>query len=300
MTEHTQTRHATASFVETVSTAVHFLHGTRGLAAAGLALMVLGIVDPLIPSGVDRTALVLPVFLVLIIGAGTLAREGVAAQARAKALLHVDAGVKRLYQRLLWPVLLIVLLAPRLFLGAYGVPHMSPLTGLVLPSIQQRLTHGYLFLVLLVAVLYIRSTRRYARHIIPKRPKDLSTADRSHQERDGMLWMSAAILVAYAVLLRPFWAPFSLLAWPPGLESISVGARGVGSIAFSLVIPLLLFVSVSAHAALARDLQRRGKIGQRPWLFTGAVLHVVLGLAATALHAYDLLWIAQYRSAAPF
>lgn len=283
-----------------LAAAAHILHGTRGLMLGAAALLVLGLVDPILPPDLDRLLFVLPVFAVLVIGAATLAREGVAVQQRARALASTDAGSRRLAQTLVWPALLCILLAPRFFLAAYGIPHISPFTGLLLPAAQQRLTHVFLFVTVLVAALYLRSTKHYARHAVAKRPRELSRDDRSHQERDGLLWMSGITAAVYAWLLYPFWRPFSLLQWPPGLESLDAGSRGVASLTFSLVVPLVLFIVLAGHGALLYDMARRGEIRQRPWLTAWAALHALLGVAAAALHVYDLLWIAQYRAAAPF
>lgn len=287
-------------FVEWLAAALHAVHGTRGLLVGGLGLLALGLIDPLLPADISRIALVLPIFIVLVAGAATLAREGVAVQQRARSLAHADHGARRLASVLVWPAALCILLAPRIFLAAYGVPHLNPLTGVILPAAQQRLTILFLFLILLVAVVYLRSTRRYARHILPKRPRDLSRADRSHQERDGLLWMGTFLLVAYAWLLHSFWQPFSLLHWPPGLESLSAGARGVASISFSLALPLILFHSVAGHAGLLGDLVKRRALGQDHARTAAVCAHILLSLGAAAMHAYDLLWIAQYRAAVPF
>lgn len=288
------------SKLDQLAAALHAVHGTRGLLVGGLGLLALGLIDPLLPADVNRTLVVAPIFLVLVVGASTLAREGVAVQQRARSLARLDSGAVRVGRLLVWPALLCILLSPRVFLAAYGVPHMTPLTGVILPAAQQRLTHLFLFLVLLIAVLYVRGTRSYARHILAKRPRDLSRADRSHQERDGLLWMSAFLLVSFGWLLHSFWQPFSLLQWPPGLESLRAGARGVASVSFSLALPLILFTVLAGHASLFGELIRRRQLGTDHALTAATLLHMALSLGAVALHAYDLLWIAQYRAASPF
>ncbi len=266
----------------------------------GAGLFILGLAQPLLPRDLSRFWLVAPVFTILAVGLATLPREGVAAQQRARALARHDEAAKRLGKALVWPLLLAFLLLPRIFLGGFGLPHMSPLTGLALPSIQQRVTHVFLFTIILVTAAYLRSSRRYAAHVIAKRPRDLSREDRSHQERDALLWLSIAIFIAYAFLLRSFWQPFSLLAWPPSLDSLRAGVRGVSSIVLSVAVPLVLYTAVTAHASLVRDLIKKELWRERSAVLMLAAAHVALGITCVALLSYNLLWIAQYRASAPF
>ncbi len=290
----------TAQTLNGIALFAHLIHGTRGLAIGGAGLLVLGLWQPLLPAEWSRFWLVLPVFAVLITGLATLPREGVAVQQRARALVRHDDAARRLARTLLWPILLLIILTPRIFLAIFGIPHLTPLTGLTIPSVQQRLTHVLLFAVILIVVAYMRSTRRYASHVLAKRPRELSRDDRSHQERDALLWLGLALLVAYLFLLRSFWQPFSLLQWPPDLDSMRVGVRGVTSIVFSIAVPMVAFTTVSGHASLMRDLIRKGIWQEHPGVFGLAAAHVAAGLACVAMHAYNLLWIAQYRASAPF
>ncbi len=293
-------RKRVANGLDGLAILAHTFHGTRGLMLGGAGLFVLGLAQPLLPPEMSRLWFVAPVFAVLVIGLTTLPREGVAAQQRARALARHDDAVGRLARSLIWPILLMVFLIPRVFLAAFGVPHLSPLTGLTIPSVQQRITHVLLFTLILIAAAYLRSTSRYASHVIAKRPKDLSREDRSHQERDALLWLGLGLLLAYAFLLRSFWQPFSLVAWPPDLDSLRVGARGVASITFSIAIPLIVFTVITSHAGLLRDLVRKSLWREKPEVFLLAATHVALGITCVAMHAYDLLWIAQYRAWAPF
>lgn len=278
---------------------LHLVHGSRGLLAGAVGLLLLSLAEPTLPPA-DRTAVTAPLLALLLLGLATLPREGVATQQRARALRGDPHAAGRMARRTLWLFVLLLLLAPRVFLAAYGVPHLNPLTGVILPDTQRYLSLLYLFLLLLLAVLYLRSSRRYAPHILPKRPRDLARHDRSHQERDTLLWMILGLGLLWGWLLRPFWHPFSLLAWPPELDSLRQGPAGVSSLAFSLTIPLMLFLNLVAHLGLLRDIARDDAWHEERALVAWAMVHAALALTVIILHAYDLLWIAQYRSAVRF
>jgi hypothetical protein len=282
--------------IEGVALAVHRLHGTRGLSVAATSLLVLALVEGFLPPGLDLTFVMVPVVAILAIGLFTLPREGVAAQQRARSLLTDAEAPNKMIRRMIWLVLLVVLLLPRVFLGLYGIPHMSPLTGLLEPSLHRRITLVAIYCVLLVSILYLRSGRRYAPHIVPQRPKDLSKQDRSHSRRDVLLGLVVAILVLWSWLLYGFWRPFSLLEWPPSLDSLGQGVRGVSSIAFALVIPATLFVTAVAHLSLLHDIWREGQWRRRATLASLSGVHVAIAFLAIALHVYDLLWIVRYQS----
>lgn len=286
-------------WIERLAVAVHALHGSRGVYLGAIGFLTITWAEPAIAPDVDRLFLTLPVFAVFLNGLITLPREGVAARMRALALLDRDADWQPMARRLIWPALLCLLLAPRIFLAGYGIPHMNPLTGLLTPAIQRQLTVTFLFLLLLIPPWYLRSSRRYA-DIEPKRPKDLAEDDELHGQRDVLLWMSLVIAGAWAWLLAPFWTPFSLLEWTPHLDSLREGASGLGSISFALTIPLMLWMSLHAHLAFLFGLWRRDAFATRRRQTAFAMLHVGLVLLALALHVYDLLWIAQYRSAVGF
>lgn len=287
-------------WVDRTARAVHALRGSRGVYLGALGFLIITWAEPAIDPEVNRLILTLPVFTVFVVGLVTLPREGVAARERALALLDREAGWRPMARRLIWPALLCLLLAPRVFLAAYGVPHMHPLTGVITPAIQRQLTVTFLFLLLLLPAIYLRSSRSYAPHIEPQRPVHLDPDDATHTQRDLLLWMSVAIAVAWAWLLSPFWSPFSLLEWTPDLDSLRLGARGVGSIAFALTIPLVLWMSLNAHLVFLHAAWQREVFATRRRQIALAALHVVLILAALVLHIWDLLWIAQYRSAVGF
>lgn len=276
------------------------MHGTRGLFLAGVALLLLALLEPLLPDRTPLAWVVFPVFVLLAAGLATLPREGVAAQWRARDLLTEPRAVPRMARRLAWPALLNVLLLPKVFLALYGIPHLSPFTGLLLPDIVRRVAVVLLFVLLLIPILYLRSSRIYAPDIKARRPKDLAHSDGSHAAREVLLWMQAAIVVAWGWMTWPFWRPFPLLAWPPGAASFGLDVRGVGSIAFAIAIPVLLWTTMVAHLALLRDLRTQRRWRKHPGRTLLASAHVVLAILAIVLHAYNMLWIVRYRSAALF
>lgn len=282
--EHSTLSSAARSFLLTV-------RGTRALAVCGFLLLALAILEPALPGSMSRLWLVLPVVTLLVLGLLTLPVEGVVAQQRARALLQHPRPVKPMVQRLVWIALLCILLLPPLFLAAYGIPHLNPFTGLLLPTIQRRISLGFLYFVLLIPIFYLRSSRRYA--------PTIRRGDPEPRTRDGLLVMTYGLGVAWAILLEPFWRPFSLLVWPPDLSSLVAGVRGVAAIAFTLVIPLVLFMSLAAHLEMLRAIW---KMGPKEWrarrpLVALAAVHIALILLAVVLHAYDLLWIVRYQAA---
>lgn len=290
-------KEALAPWLERLAVAIHAIHGSRGLFYGASGLLVLSLAHPAIPRQFDRFWLVLPFFLILVVGLLTLPREGVAAQRRAERLIDAEDAIKQMWRRYVWLLLLLVLLAPNVFLAAYGIPQFNPLAGVATPAVQRQVTLGVLFAILLLPALYLRSSRRYAPDIPAMRPKDLPRDDGSSQARDLLLVTGVILLVVWAWLLKPFWSPFTLLDWPPGLDSLRVGPRGVATIAFSLVIPMTLWMSLAAHFELLRDLWERNLLQAKAQIVAMASLHIVTILACVILHVYDLLWIAQYRSA---
>jgi len=272
--------------------ALHRVHGTRGLLWASLVLLLASLLEPALPDALSRFWIALPAFALLVTALATLPREGVGAQDRARALLdHPDPG-RPMLRRLAWLALLNVALLPRIFLGAYGIPHMSPLTGLLLPTMQLRIALVFLFLVLLLPILYLRSSRRYA----PDIRNPMATEEKGRR-LEAMALATLGIIVTWAVLLRPFWQPFTLLELPPSLGSLHDGARGVAAVTFAIVPPAVLFVSLVAHVDLLARVRIRREHPQRTTLAWLGSLHVGLILLATVQHAYVLLWIARYETA---
>ncbi len=287
--------------IERMARAVHVVHGTRGLGVAAAVLLVASIVEPGLPTGFPRALFVVPAFLLFATGLLTLPREGIAAQDRAFALLDAADPVRPMVRRLVWLGIAVVLLMPRLFLAAYGIPHLNPLTGLVLPDWQRRMALAFLFLVMLAPILYLRSSRRYAPQVEVRRPKDIDADEGGGLDRrDVLLILTYLLLAAWLLLLAPFWRPFSLFAWPPGLGSLTVGVRGVAALAFAVTVPLVLFMSLVAHIALLRRLRERNDWPPAGRVRALAILHLALILVAVLLHAYDLLWIARYENLVRF
>lgn len=287
-------------WVHHLGSVIHFLHGSYGIFAGATLFLILAWAEPALPRGTDLLLFVGPLFLILAIGLITLPREGVAAQQRAVAVLSSPDGPQVMARRLIWPIALCILLAPRIFLAAYGVPHLNPLTGVITPGVQLRLTVTFLFGVLLVPALYLRASRRYAPQIKTSRPSELEQNDFTHTQRDLLLAMTGLLLIAWAWLLRPFWFPFSLFGWPPSLASLHEGARGVGSVAFALIIPAMLWMSLAAHLGTLWTVGRGGTWSEHRRCVMLAALHIGFIVFAIVLHIYDLLWIAQYRRAVGF
>lgn len=288
------------AWTERLGRVVHAIHGTRGLIVTLSALLVLTIIEPAIPEGAWRATLTFPVFVVALVALATLPREGIAVQVRLRQLVDHPEATRFLARHLVFPFLLVVLLAPQMFLAAYGIPSFSPLTGLVLPSLQRRVAAWFLFLLVLLPVLHLRRTRRYAPEVVPVRPRALAWNDPLHRRRDLLVVLVGLVAVLWLLILQPFWAPFSLLAWPPGLATFLAGVRGVAAVCFSLFVPVLLFVHLSAHGQGLRYLilHAEWRTHWRPFVLLWA--HVLLGLGAAALHLYVLLWIVRYQTAVGF
>ena len=286
-----------AGLADRLARAVHAVHGTRGLGISAGLLLAISLLEPALPPGFPRILLVIPAFALLVTGLLTLPREGVAAQDRALALLEHPAPVAPMVRRLLWIGLTVFLLLPRVFLGVYAnSPHLNPLAGLVLPDILRRVALAFLFVVLLAPIAYLRSSRRYAPHIRVRRPVEIDRAEEGGLDRrDILLILTYLLLVAWAYLLSPFWRPFTLLEWPPGLGSLTQGTRGVAAISFALAPPLVLFASLVAHLTLLRRLRSAKGWPHLRGVTALALVHVALILLAVALHMYDLLWIARYQ-----
>lgn len=288
-------------FRERLAIGVHAIHGTRGLTLASAALLLFTAVEPGFPDALPRIAYALPLAVLLMIALATLPREGVAAQGRARALIDEPMAVRRMTRRALWGTALCAALLPNFFLAVQGVPHLSPMAGLFIPGIVRWVGLLGILLVLLLVVLYLRSSRGYAPEIVPLRPVELRETSRRHTEREVMMVQMWVLAIAWAWMLRGFWAPFSLLEWHGGdgaayLASLHAGARSLAGIAFTVVPPVVLFIILSAHLALLREIhERRIWAEQRPVVLLAGV-HIVLVVLAVLLHAYDLFWLIRYRS----
>lgn len=280
---------------ERLAALLHLVHGTRGLSVALPLLLLLALVEPLLPAAFPHIVIVAPLFALLLASAATLPREGVAAQARAKALMDDEAANTKLLLRLAWPGLLVIVLSPRIFLAALGIPHLSPLAGLVTPSVLQRAATVFLLATMLLPLVYLRSTWGYARHIEPVRPKFTEQAGFPPGSRDALLAFTVLLAVTWAWLLEPFWRPFTLFDWPPSLDSLASGPRGLARLTFTLLVPLPLLMTLSAHLALLHELWLARRLREQADLATLAGLHVGLTLVAVALHAYDALWVVRYH-----
>lgn len=289
-----------AHATERTAAFLHVLHGTRGLLLAGTTLLALALLEPFLPAGTPLAVLTLPAFIVLVLGLSTLPREGVAAQWRARSLAAETGAPKRLGRSLVWPSLLCVLLLPKVFLALYGIPHLSPFTGLLLPDLIRRVAVVSLFVVVLVPILYLRSTRLYAPDIPVRRPRDLAHEDGSHAARGMLLWMQGALVLAWGWLTWPFWRPFTLFHWPPSLAMFGHGASSVASAAFAVIVPVLLWTTTVAHLALLQDLVQHRRWRDHPTRTALALVHVMLAVLGAVLHTYAVMWIVRYRSAALF
>lgn len=272
------------------------IEGTRGLLSGTALLLLAAMTEPGLPRDFPRWLFTVPAIALLLIGLVTLPREGVAAQERLIALGE-EGNWRKILKRLAWLGIAVVLLLPRLFLGAYGIPHLNPLVGLVPQLWVVRLATMFLFVILLLPTLYLRAGRRGAQWPRPAETKDDTQTVR---RRDTLLVGVGLLLVVWGLLLRPFWAPFSLLQWPPELWSLAAGARGVAALAFALVPPAVLFMAMNAQVALVRRLVHSQRTPDRDRCLTAAGVHILLVLLAAFLHGYDLLWIARYESLAQF
>jgi hypothetical protein len=271
------------------------IEGTRGLLLGTAILLLAAMTEPGLPVSFPRLLFTVPALALLVIGLATLPREGVAAQDRAVAL--ADGGEWRpILRRLVWLALVVLLLLPRFFLGVYGIPHLNPLVGLVPQQWVVRLATVFLFVVLLLPTLYLRAGR--VGHVWPLEPDGDGTP--MQRRRDTLLVGALLLLIVWALLLRPFWTPFSLLQWPPELWSLTAGSRGVAALAFALLPPAVLFMALNAQVALLRRLKTTAASPARTRCIAAACVHVLLTLTAAFLHGYDLLWIARYESLAQF
>lgn len=272
------------------------IEGTRGL-LWGTGLLLLGaLVEPGLPAGVPLLLLTVPALLLLATGLVTLPRDGLAAHDRT---VRLAAGLdwRAMLRRLTWIGVAVVLLLPRLFLAGYGIPHMNPVVGLVSQQWIVRLATAFLFAALLVPILYLRAGRRG----VPwPRPHELPEGDPQARRHDALLIGIALLVVVWALMLRPFWTPFSLLQWPPELWSLTAGTRGVAALAFAVVLPAVLFTALAANAALLRVLLDVAPSPDRTKCLSIAATHIALTLLAAFLHGYNLLWIARYESLAQF
>lgn len=272
------------------------VEGTRGLLIGTAVLLLAAMLEPALPATFPRWFLTIPAIALLGIGLGTLPREGLAARERSLMLADGDEG-RPILRRLAWLGAAVVLLLPRLFLGAYGIPHLNPLVGIVPQQWVVRLATVFLFFALLMPVLYLRAIRYGA---VWPRHADVHDGDPTVRMRDTLLVGLGLLLVVWGLLLKPFWAPFSLLQWPPALWSLEAGARGVAALAFALLPPAVLFMALSAQVAVLRRLVNQPRTPARDRCLTATAAHVLLILTAAFLHGYDLLWIARYESLAQF
>lgn len=272
------------------------VEGTRGLLLGTALLLLAAMTEPALPAAFPRVLFTIPALALLVTGVLTLPREGVAAQELALGL--ADAGDWRtILQRVIWIAVVVLLLLPRLFLGAYGIPHLNPLVGVVPQQWVVRAATVFLFVVLLLPTLYLRAGRKG--HAWP-RPAEQDEGTTGQRRRDTLLVAATFTLVVWALLLRPFWSPFSLLMWPPELWSLTAGSRGVAALAFAVLPPTVLMMGLNAQVALLRRLKATPRSPDRDRCIAAASLHVLLTLTAAFLHGYDLLWIARYESLAQF
>lgn len=272
------------------------VEGTRGLLQGTGLLLLAALIEPALPAGFPRVLFTVPALLLLLAGLVTLPWEGLAAQQRACALAEARDW-RPLARQLPWIAVVVLLLLPRLFLGAYGIPHLNPLVGVVPAHWIVRLATAFLFFVLLAPLLSLRATRQGA--LWPNQPLP-PRRESGIRQRDALLAGTAILLAVWALLLHPFWAPFSLLQWPPALWSLSLGARGVAALAFALVPPAVYFLALCAQGTLFGRLLRQPASSGRDRCLAVAGAHILLILLAAFLHGYDLLWIARYESLAQF
>ena len=268
------------------------IEGTFGLLYGTALLLLAAMLEPALPATFPRWTYTVPAVVLLAGGLATLPRDGLAAQARTAALARAPDW-RAITRRLPWLALAIVMLLPRLFLGAYGIPHLNPLVGLVPQQWVVRVATAFLFVVMLAPTLYLRAGLRGPE-------QQLADDDPRTGRRDALFVGALLLLVAWGLLLRPFWAPFSLLQWPPEAWSLAAGARGVAALAFAVVPPVVLFMALAANVSLARNLSQQARTPARDQALAATALQVLLVLIAAFLHGYDLLWIARYESLAQF
>jgi hypothetical protein len=283
------------SLVAPIASFVHFARGARSLGLASLGVLILTSLSTALPQ------IVIPVlagFVIvpLVIGLSTLPRDGATAQANLTATLEKPDLMRRLTRLLVVPGVLLILLLPQLFLGAYGIPHMTPLTGLVLPSVQRQLGLIYLAFILILPLVALRQARHSMGASKTRRPKDVPEEDPMHDRRDLLILCSLAIAVVWLIMLRSFWSPFSLFAWPPSFASL-YSVRAVTAVAFTVAPPIVLFMRIALHAELARLMLRDKDTERRARRLALNGLHLLLLIGCVALHAYNLFWIARYQAA---
>lgn len=272
------------------------LEGTRGLLWGTGFLLLAALIEPALPEGFPLLLITVPAVVLLTIGLATLPRDGLAAHDRT-VRLAASLDWRAMLRRLAWIGVAVGLLLPRLFLAGYGIPHMNPVVGLVPQQWIIRLATVFLFVALLVPILYLRAGRRGSAW---PRPHELPEGDPQARRHDALLVGIVLLVVVWALMLRPFWTPFSLLQWPPALWSLTTGTRGVAALAFAVVLPAVLFTALAANAALLRVLVDVAPSPDRTKCLTIAVAHIALNLLAAFLHGYNLLWIARYESLAQF
>ena len=272
------------------------IEGTHGLLLGTGLLLLAAMLEPGLNASFPRWLFTVPALALLATGLLTLPREGVAAHERALALADA-ADWRSIAKRTAWIAVAVVLLLPRLFLGAYGIPHLNPLVGLVPQQWVVRTATVFLFVVLLAPILYLRSGRQHKDHADAMQWPE---GDPRLRRQDTLLVGAYLLLVVWALLLKPFWAPFSLLQWPPELWSLAAGARGVAALAFAVVPPAVLFMALAAQTAAVRRLARAPRGPDRDKALWASAAHILLVLTAAFLHGYDLLWIARYESLAQF
>lgn len=282
-----------------VGDGVHAVRGTRGLTLAAGLLLLLAAVEPAFPAGFPRLVYSLPLLVLLIVGLVTLPQEAVAVQARARSLVTRPDATKRMARRAGWGVAVCVALAPNLFLAVQGVPHLSPLAGLVLPGVVRWVGLVGMLVVLLLVVLYLRSSRSYAPEIDTKRARELDEDETARRDVAGLCLI--VVVVAWGWMLQGFWQPFSLLQWH-GLDlsgwfsSLGRGARGISGLAFAVLPPALLFIVMSAHLDLLWQLRKAGVWSEQPKVAGLAFLHAGLCVVAVVFHMYGVTWIVRFRS----
>lgn len=275
------------------------LRGTRGLTLAAGALLVFATVEPALPRAFPALLYTLPLFLVLLLGFFTLPREAVAVQLRARVVIDDPEAVKRMMKRAAFGGAVCIALVPNLFLAVQGVPYLNPLVGLVHPAVIRWVSLVGMLVVLLLSVLYLRSSRSYAPWIATPRRGELTPPLESR--RDVLAVLILLVVVGWGWMLQGFWRPFSLLQWHGAdlagyFESLRVGARGISAIAFAVIPPALLFVVLTAHLDLLWVVKARGVWRERKAVASMALVHVALCLLGVALHTYNVLWLVRYRT----
>jgi hypothetical protein len=262
-------------------------------------LLLFAAFEPALPAAFPNLVYSLPLFIVLLVGFFTLPREAVAVQLRARVVVDDPEAVKKMIRRGVFGLAVCVVLVPSFFLAVQGVPHLSPIAGLANHAVLRWVSLVGMLAVLLLAVLYLRSSRSYAPWIPTPRRRELTKP--LVARRDVLAVLLIVIVVAWAWMLQGFWRPFSLLQWHAldlggWLGSLRQGARGIAGIAFAVIPPALLFVVLSAHLDLLWLINKRRLWRERRGVAGLALAHVGFCLTAVALHTYNLLWLVRYRS----